>query len=145
MNDHQVQYFLMLQRRLANTLEHQVWAPPEGCVSLFSGARDRCKRYSRAHFYGLSKGPAESRDGEALFWCEVTQRSSRTHKLLEQRAKNIHCRSQWTSEQEEAKSKKPPLSLNLGSQPSPSTSFVLGLGTKLRLSTSEDCWHQAFH
>jgi hypothetical protein len=33
----------MLQRRLANVLEHQVWSPPEGHVSLLTGARNGVK------------------------------------------------------------------------------------------------------
>lgn len=40
---HQVQYFSMLQRRLADVLEHQVWALPESHISLLAVASNGMK------------------------------------------------------------------------------------------------------
>lgn len=50
MNDHPVQYCPMLQRRLANILEQQVWTPPEVHIPLPAGACNGWNRYSGAGF-----------------------------------------------------------------------------------------------
>ena len=79
MNDHQVQYFLKLQRRLANILENQVW-PLQRATSLCLLDLVMGGIYTLGHIFALSKhlvGSRASAPSPLPLW-EVTQWSSTT-------------------------------------------------------------------
>lgn len=65
-NDHQVQYFSMLQRRLADILEHQVWSLPESHIALLAGASNGVQLAHQSTHLPHLKNPCKASSGDSI-------------------------------------------------------------------------------